>query len=345
MEKIELNSMTLEQSKSFMISIGEKGFRGEQIFTYFNRNMKLDINSLVQLPQESRLKLLEEGKIAELKVLKRYDSDIDNTKKYLFLLDDQNIIESVFMEYKHGNTACISTQVGCKMGCEFCASTKEGLIRNLTPAEMLNQIYMMEKDTNKNVSNIVLMGSGEPLDNYENTIKFFKIIHDEKGHNTGLRNITLSTCGVVPKIYDLAKENIPITLSISLHSPFDDERGKIMPIARKYKLKELMEACRFYGDSTNRRLTFEYTLIENVNDSEKEVIELARILRGINAHVNLIPLNPIKEYAKDRPDRDNIERFQASLFNKNIPVTIRREMGGDISASCGQLRRSYKELE
>ena len=345
MKKIELNSMTLEESKSFLKSIGEKGFRGEQLFTYFNRNMKLDINSLVQLPQESRLKLLEEGMIAELTVLKRYDSDIDNTKKYLFLLDDQNIIESVFMEYKHGNTACISTQVGCKMGCEFCASTKEGLIRNLTPAEMLNQIYMMEKDTNKNISNIVLMGSGEPLDNYENTIKFFKIIHDEKGHNSSLRNITLSTCGVVPKIYELAKENIPITLSISLHSPFDDERGKIMPIARKYKIKELMEACRFYGDSTSRRLTFEYTLIENVNDSEREVIELARILRGINAHVNLIPLNPIKEYAKDRPDRDNIERFQASLLNKNIPVTIRREMGGDISASCGQLRRSYKELE
>ena len=249
------------------------------------------------------------------------------------------------MEYKHGNTACISTQVGCKMGCEFCASTKEGLIRNLTTAEMLNQIYMMEKNTNKTISNIVLMGSGEPLDNYNNTLKFINIIHDEKGHNTSLRNITLSTCGVVPKIYDLAKENLPITLSISLHSPFDESRASMMPIARKYKIKDLMDACRFYGDSTNRRLTFEYTLIENVNDSEKDVIELAKILKGINAHVNIIPLNPIKEYLNDRPNRESVEKFQQRLVNRNIPATIRREMGSDISASCGQLRRSITDSE
>lgn len=310
MNKIELNSMNLGELKAWMKDLGEKPFRGEQVFSYFNRNLKLDINSLVQLSMESRIQILDKGYVNEIKVLRSFDSNIDNTRKYLFILEDNNIIESVFMEYKHGNTACISTQVGCKMGCEFCASTKEGLIRNLTPAEMLNQIYMMEKDTNKDISNIVLMGSGEPLDNYNNTLRFINIIHDEKGHNTSLRNITLSTCGVVPKIYDLAKENLPITLSISLHSPFDDERAKIMPIARKYKIKDLMEACRFYGESTNRRLTFEYTLIENVNDGEREVMELSKILKGIKGHINLIPLNPIKEYSKDRPTREHIERFQ-----------------------------------
>ena len=339
MNKIELNSMNLGELKAWMKDLGEKPFRGEQVFSYFNRNLKLDINSLVQLSMESRIQILDKGYVNEIKVLRSFDSNIDNTRKYLFILEDNNIIESVFMEYKHGNTACISTQVGCKMGCEFCASTKEGLIRNLTPAEMLNQIYMMEKDTNKDISNIVLMGSGEPLDNYNNTLRFINIIHDEKGHNTSLRNITLSTCGVVPKIYDLAKENLPITLSISLHSPFDDERAKIMPIARKYKIKDLMEACRFYGESTNRRLTFEYTLIENVNDGEREVMELSKILKGIKGHINLIPLNPIKEYSKDRPTREHIERFQKKLLSKNIPATIRREMGSDISASCGQLRR------
>lgn len=345
MNNIELNSMSLNESKEFMKEIGEKAFRGEQLFSYFNRSNKLDIDNLLQFPKDLRSKIKQIGKINSIKILNRYDSRIDNTKKYLFALEDNNIIESVFMEYKHGNTACISTQVGCRMGCSFCASTKGGLVRNLSPAEMLNQIYMMEKDTEKLISNVVLMGSGEPLDNYEDVLKFINIIHDEKGHNMSIRNITLSTCGVVPKIYELAKENLPITLSISLHSPFDDERTKIMPIAKKYKIRELMQACKFYTESTKRRLTFEYTLIENVNDGIKEINELARILRGINAHINLIPLNPIKEYNKGRPNRDNIEKFQKALLDNNIPATIRRELGSDISASCGQLRRSITDKE
>lgn len=345
MKEIELNSMTLEELKNYMLKIGEKSFRGEQLFSYFNRNMKLDIMELQQFPIALRDKIASEDLINKVKILSAFKSKIDSTRKYLNLLEDNNIVESVFMEYKHGNSACISTQVGCKMGCAFCASTKSGLIRNLTPSEMLNQIYLMEKDTNKIISNIVLMGSGEPLDNYDNTLKFIHIIHDQQGHNISLRNITLSTCGVVPKIYDLAKENLPITLSISLHSPFDEERVKIMPIASKYKLKELMQACKAYGDSTNRRLTFEYTLIENINDGDKEVEELAKILKDINGHVNLIPLNPIKEYRKDRPDRASVEKFQKKLLNRNIPATIRREMGSDISASCGQLRRSITEIE
>lgn len=343
MNKIELNSLNLEPLKDYMKNIGEKAFRGEQLFTYFNKNKRLDIDSLAQLPKELRIKIQETGRVNEIKILKRFDSNTDSTKKYLFILDDNNIIESVFMEYKHGNTACISTQVGCKMGCAFCASTKDGLIRHLTPAEMLNQIYMMEKDSEADISNIVLMGSGEPLDNYENVLDFIDIIHNEKGHNISLRNITLSTCGVVPRIYDLANRNLPITLSISLHSPFDEERSKIMPIARRYRIEELMEACRFYGASTNRRLTFEYTLIEDVNDGEKELNELSKLLRGINAHVNLIPLNPIKEYTKERPNREHIEGFQSGLLRRNIPATIRREMGSDISASCGQLRRSITD--
>lgn len=343
--KIELNSFTLEELKNYMVELGEKSFRGEQVFIHFNKHQKLDLNDLKQLPLSTREILIEKAKVNKIEILDKFVSKIDDTKKYLFVLEDNNIIESVFMKYKHGNTACISTQVGCKMGCAFCASTKEGLLRHLTPAEMLNQIYMMEKDTNLRISNIVLMGSGEPLDNYENTLKFLNIINDEKGHNISLRNITLSTCGVVPRIYDLASENIPITLSISLHSPFDDKREKIMPIAKKYKLNELMDACRYYGDSTNRRLTFEYTLIEDQNDSDEDIQELVKLLKGINAHVNLIPLNPIKEYTKARPERKNVERFQRKLMEKNIPVTIRREMGSDISASCGQLRRGYTDLK
>ena len=340
MKKIELNSLTLKESKNYMVEIGEKAFRGEQLFSFFNKNKGLNIMDLNLLPEKLRKELSETAEINKIEIYERFDSKKDKTKKYLYLLEDKNIIESVAMEYPHGNTACISTQVGCKMGCSFCASTKEGLLRNLTPAEMLNQIYMMEKDLGKNITNIVLMGSGEPLDNYDNTLKFINIINDEKGHNISLRNITLSTCGVVPKIYDLAKEDIPITLSISLHSPFDEDRKKIMPVARKYSIKELMDSCRYYVDKTKRRITFEYTLIENINDRDKDVAELVKILKGINCHVNIIPLNPIEEFEKTRPERRNVERFQKQLSKNNINATIRREMGGDISASCGQLRRS-----
>lgn len=343
MNKIELNSLTLEELKKYMTSIEEKAFRGEQIFSYFHRNKKDDIEDLNVLPEKLRNYLVNNTKVNKIEIYKAFASQIDNTKKYLFLLDDGNIIESVAMEYIHGLTACISTQVGCKMGCSFCASTKEGLIRNLTPAEMVNQIYMIEKDLGKEISNIVLMGSGEPLDNYDNTLKFIDIIHNEKGHNISLRNITLSTCGVVPRIYDLAKENLPITLSISLHSPFDSERKKIMPIANRYSIEELMKACRFYSEVTNRRITFEYTLIHNVNDRDMDIKELTKILKGLKCHINLIPLNPIREFKKDRPSRENIERVQRDLSKANITVTIRREMGGDISASCGQLRRTVTQ--
>lgn len=341
MGKIELNSLTLKELEDYMDSIGEKKYRGKQLFTYIHKNQGMTIEQISVFSLALRDKLENVSKINSMKIFKRFDSNIDNTKKYLFELEDGNIIESVAMEYKHGTTICISTQVGCKMGCEFCASTKDGLIRNLSSGEMASQIYMIEKDLNINISNIVLMGSGEPLDNYDNTLKFLKIIHDEEGHNISYRNITLSTCGIVPKIYELADEDIPITLSLSLHSPFDEERKKIMPIANKYSIDNIIEACRYYDNKTSRRITIEYTLIDGVNDREKDADRLIQIIRGINCHVNLIPLNPITEFHRSKSSNSSIERFANLLENVKIPVTVRREMGSDIDASCGQLRRRY----
>lgn len=343
MDKVELNSLIFEEMEKFIDSVGEKKYRAVQLFSYIHKNKGKSIDDISVFSKSLRDKLKEISKINSIKIFKRFDSKLDNTKKYLFLLEDENIIEGVAMEYKHGITACISTQVGCKMGCSFCASTKEGLVRNLTPSEMVNQIYTMEEDLNNRISNVVLMGSGEPLDNYDNTIKFLKLIHDEKGHNISYRNITLSTCGVVPRIYELADSELPITLSISLHSPFDHDRKKIMPIANRYSIEDIIKACKYYFDRTNRRITMEYTLIAGVNDREKDIEQLIKTLRGLNCHVNLIPLNPIKEFEEGRPSETNVERFRKALIKGNIPVTIRREMGGDINASCGQLRRSYTE--
>jgi 23S rRNA (adenine2503-C2)-methyltransferase len=341
LHKVELNSFTIEELEEYMHSIGEQRYRAEQLFTYIHRNQGTNIENITVFSTGLRDKLKNISRINNMEIFKRFDSKVDNTKKYLFLLEDNNIIEGVAMEYKHGLTACISTQVGCKMGCSFCASTKGGLIRDLSAAEMVNQIYIMEKNLNNRISNIVLMGSGEPLDNYENTLKFLNIIHHEKGHNTSYRNITLSTCGIVPQIYKLADEGIPITLSISLHSPFDEDRKKIMPIGNKYSIHEIMKACKYYDNKTKRRITIEYTLIEGVNNREKDLYQLINILKDINCHVNLIPLNPIEEFSEGRPSKFSIEKFEKDLIKVNIPVTIRREMGGDINASCGQLRRRY----
>lgn len=339
MEKINLRDLTLDETKKLIEEFGEKSYRGEQIFSFINKEKVEDIDDITVLSKKLRMDLKEKLKISEIKVYKRFDSKIDDTKKYLFLLEDGNIIEGVAMHYKHGWTACISTQIGCKMGCSFCASTKDGVIRNLTAGEMTGQIYTMEKDLDEKITNIVLMGSGEPLDNYDNVIKFFHIIHDEKGKNTSYRNLTLSTCGIVPKIYGLAEENIPITLSISLHSPFEEERKKIMPITNKYGIEELMEACKYYERKTGRRLTMEYTLIENVNDDKRNAGRLIELVRNTNTHINLIPLNPIEEYDKGRSTDKSVRNFEKILLNAHVPTTVRREMGSDINASCGQLRR------
>lgn len=342
---MEINSMTHDKLKQLIEKYGEKGFRAEQIFRFFHQHNGDNIMNLEQLPFKLREQLTAENTVNSIKILHKYKSTLDNTVKYLYLLQDENIIESVVMSYSHGYSQCISTQVGCRMGCSFCASTKDGLVRNLTASEMANQIYQAENDLGIRISNIVLMGSGEPLDNYDNVVDFFDIINHKLGRNISLRNITLSTCGIVPGIYKLAEKNIPITLSISLHSPFDEKRKEIMPIAKKYKLSELMESLRYYSNKTKRRITFEYTLIKNTNDGEKEAVEIASLLKGMLAHVNLIPLNPIKEYQEGRPDKNHVLRFQSMLKKYGVETTVRREMGGDISASCGQLRRSVLEDE
>lgn len=343
MEKVQLNSLTYDELEVFFESIGEKKYRAQQLFTFIHKNGGKDLKDLTTFSKKLRDKLNYIAEINRISILRRFDSKIDETKKYLFLLEDGNIIESVAMKYEHGYTICISTQVGCRMGCKFCASTKGGLIRNLYPSEMANQIYSIEEDLNIRISNIVLMGSGEPLDNYENVIKFFHIIHHEKGHNISFRNITLSTCGIVPRIYDLANEGIPVTLSISLHSPFDDIRQDIMPIAKRYSIKEIIEACKYYYDKTRRRITIEYTLVEDVNDRDEDLTELCKWLKDLNCHVNLIPLNPIKEFDRRRANSKSIEKFSRVLNKKGIPTTIRREMGSDINAACGQLRRRFMD--
>lgn len=338
---MELNSMRIDEIKKLMDKFGEKEYRAEQIFRFLHQQNGRDITELKQIPLDMREKLKESCHISGMKVYKRFSSQQDSTVKFLFLLDDGNIIESVVMKYDHGYSLCISTQVGCRMGCSFCASTMEGLVRNLTAGELLNQLYLAEEDLDIRISNIVLMGSGEPLDNFCNVDRFFDIINHDKGRNISLRNITLSTCGVVPGIYDLAAKDIPITLSVSLHSPFDEKRAEIMPIAKRYKLDELFKALKYYSEKTGRRITFEYTLIENENDREEDAREMAKLMKGMLCHVNLIPLNPIKEYNMGRPEKKGVLSFQRKLIDYGIPTTIRREMGSDISASCGQLRRSF----
>ncbi len=340
---MELNSMKINEIKVLMEGLGEKAYRAEQIFRFIHQHNGRDIAELKQIPLDLRGKLKENYFISGMKIFKKFSSEQDSTVKFLYLLDDGNIIESVVMKYEHGYSLCISTQVGCRMGCSFCASTKEGLVRNLTAGELLNQLYLAEEDLKIRISNIVLMGSGEPLDNLCNVDRFFDIINHDKGRNISLRNITLSTCGVVPGIYELAAKDMPITLSISLHSPFDERRAEIMPIAKKYKLEELFKALKYYSEKTGRRITFEYTLIENENDREEDAREMARLMKGMLCHVNLIPLNPIKEYNKGRPEKKGVLSFQRKLLEFGIPTTIRREMGSDISASCGQLRRSFIE--
>lgn len=345
MEKIQLNSLDLDEIKDYMKDIGEKEFRGEQIFVYLNKHLGEDIDKITGLSKETKEKIKGVFYINKVSLYKKFESKIDDTVKYLFLLEDNNLIETVKMKHQHGISICVSTQVGCRMGCGFCASTQNGLIRNLTPSEMLNQIYYIEKDIGEKISNIVLMGSGEPLDNYDNVLKFLNIIHNEKGKNLSYRNITLSSCGIVPKIYKLADEKLPITLSISLHSPFESRRREIMPISKSYSISSLMEACKYYEKKTGRRISFEYTLILGENDRDEDIKELTKILKGLNCHVNLIPLNPIKEYEKDRPNKNKVEDFHRKLIKNNINTTIRREKGGDISASCGQLRRDYLDIK
>ena len=335
-----INDMTFEELKSYIEEIGEKKYRAEQLFTFFNKNKKWDLEESSNLPKN-----LKSLPVREIKIFEEYHSKLDETVKFLFELNDGNLIEGVLLKYEHGYSQCISTQVGCRMGCSFCASTKGGLIRNLTPSEMAGQIYLVENKLGVSISNIVLMGSGEPLDNYENVIRFFDIIHDERGKNLSNRSITISSCGIVPKIRELSKLNRPINLAISLHSPFDEERKKIMPITNRYGIEEVLSASKEYSEATGTRITLEYTLIKDVNDREIDADELIRITKGMKVHVNLIPLNPIKEYNRGKTSGKGAKKFQNLLLKGGINATIRRELGSDISASCGQLRRKRLENE
>ena len=343
MEKTDIKSLNYSQLEFSIHQMGEKTFRAKQIYEWMHMKLVSDFSEMTNLSKALREKLKEVFSFTLLKPIKILSSEIDGTQKYLFQLHDGNVIESVLMRYKHGNSVCISTQVGCRMGCSFCASTLDGLVRNLTPAEMLEQIYRIQAETNERVSNIVLMGSGEPFDNYSNVLQFLDIITSENGLNISARNITISTCGIVPKIRELADEKLQITLAISLHASDDQVRKELMPIARKYEIDAIIDACQYYFNKTKRRLTFEYSLVAGVNDTEEEAKKLSKLLKGLNCHVNLIPVNPIKERDFKQSDQYQIEKFKNNLEKNGINVTIRREMGRDIQGACGQLRHSFIE--
>ena len=343
--RIDIKSLDFEELNNLVLELGEKSFRAKQIYEWLHVKLVHSFEEMSNLSKNLRDKLNEKCFLTALKPVEILTSKVDGTKKYLFELQDGNIIESVLMRYHHGNSVCISTQVGCRMGCKFCASTLDGLERNLLPSEMLDEIYSIQKDIGERVSNIVLMGSGEPLDNYDNVMKFLKLISDDYGLNISQRNITLSTCGLVPKIYELADSQVQITLAISLHASEDETRKELMPVAKAYKIDEILKACNYYFDKTGRRLTFEYSLVSGINDTVEGAVRLGELLKGINCHVNLIPVNPIKERDFKQSEKQAIEKFKNKLEKYGINVTIRREMGRDINGACGQLRKSYNETK
>lgn len=345
MEKQDIKSLTLEELTQVIRQMGDKPFRAKQIYQWLHQKLVTDFDAMGNIPKTLRDQLKEQFTLTALHPVDVKISQIDGTRKYLFRLADGNVIESVWMQYHHGNSVCISSQVGCRMGCRFCASTLDGLERNLTTSEMLDQIYRIQTLTGERVSNIVIMGSGEPLDNYDNVIRFLHMISDESGLNISQRNITLSTCGIVPNILKLADEDVQITLALSLHAPNDEVRKNLMPIANRYSLKEILPACRNYFEKTGRRLTFEYSLVSGVNDNLEEAKALTALLKDMHGHVNLIPVNPIKERDYRQSDRKAIEAFKVYLEKHGINVTIRREMGRDINGACGQLRKSFLEEE
>lgn len=342
-ESRDLKSLPLDLLKEKMTELSEKPFRAKQLYDWIHVKLAGDYDEMTNLSAALRNRLKEEYPLTTLRVVREQTSAIDGTKKFLFALPDGNLVESVWMQYKHGNSVCISSQVGCRMGCRFCASTLDGLERGLTPAEMLDQIYRIQKLTGERVSNVVVMGSGEPLDNYDNLLVFLRMLTDENGLNISQRNVTVSTCGIVPKMYELAEEKLQITLALSLHATTDEKRRRLMPIANKYGMKELMDACRNYADKTGRRLTFEYSLVGGVNDTKEDAEELIGLAAPLGSHVNLIPVNPIKERDFVQSNHAAIAAFQKRLEKGGINVTIRREMGRDIDGACGQLRRRHME--
>lgn len=341
----DIRSLDLREMQQLAERMEEKTFRGKQLFQWVHGHQVSSWDEMSNLSVKFREKLAEEFVLNPLHIEKKQLSKKKDTAKYLFKLPDGNYIESVWMKYHHGNSVCISSQVGCRMGCTFCASTLSGLARNLSAGEMLSQIYEIQRETGERVSNVIVMGMGEPLDNYDNLIRFVKLLSDQDGIRISQRNITVSTCGLVDGIRKLMKEKLQITLAISLHAPNDDIRQQTMPVARRYSMDELLLACRDYFQETKRRITFEYSMIRGVNDSVEQAVELAGRLRGLNCHINLIPLNEVKERSCSRSRQTDIERFKKILEKQGMNVTIRREMGSDIDAACGQLRQNYMNEE
>lgn len=339
---MDIKSMTLAELTAALAEFSEPAYRAKQLYAWMHVRLATTYEEMTNLSKSLREKLAERYPLTVLTKAVRLDSKLDGTKKYLFRLPDGNVIESVRMEYHHGVSVCISSQVGCRMGCTFCASTIGGLVRNLTPSEMAEQIYAITRDTGERVSNIVVMGTGEPLDNYDNLLAFLRIITDENGLHISQRNVTISTCGLVPKLRSLADLKLAVTPAISLHAPNDELRRKLMPVANSFSVRELIDAAKYYTEKTGRRMTFEYSLIAGVNDSGAQAKELAALLKGLSAHVNLIPVNPVSERDYKRSLVKNVLHFQKMLENEGIHVTIRRELGSDINAACGQLRRHYE---
>ena len=336
---MNLGDLTKEQLKEYIVKSSESAFRAQQIFKWVHSGIE-STDEMTNIPRFLREKLREDFEVFLPTVYKKLVSKIDGTVKYLFKLSDGNIIESVVMDYHHGKSICISSQVGCRMGCSFCASTLHGLERNLTPFEIEGQILRAQKDLGEKISSVVIMGIGEPFDNYDNIITFLKNINDESGVNLGYRHITLSTCGLADKIRDFADEGIPINLAISLHAPNDEVRKNLMPVAKAYSMEKLMAACDYYFEKTHRRITFEYALVKNKNASEEEAKAVAKLLKGKNCHVNLIPVNPVTERDNVRTNEKETRNFQKTLEKLGINATIRRDLGSDINASCGQLRNN-----
>lgn len=341
----DIKSLTFDELNSEITSIGLPKFRTGQIYSWLHEKGVDSFDEMSNLSKDLRQKLSEKYFIPSVKIEDKYVSKIDDTVKYLFKLYDGEYVEAVIMKYKYGYTICISSQVGCKMGCKFCASTLAGFKRNLLPAEMESQLHIAQKNLNIRISHIVLMGIGEPLDNYDNVIKFIKTVNNDKGLNISMRDITLSTCGVVPKMYDLANEQMPITLTLSLHAPNDKIRSSMMPVNDKWGVDEVIAACKNYAEKTGRRVSFEYTLINGVNDTEECAKELASKLAGMLCHVNLIPVNDVEERGNVRSTDKSIKNFCETLYSLGINATIRRTLGSDINASCGQLRRKKNEGE
>lgn len=337
--KKDIKSMSIAELKEEMLSLGEKAFKATQIYSWLHKHSAESFDEMTNISKDLRENLKKNYDIYNCTIEKKLVSVYDDTVKYLFRLNDGELIESVVMKYKYGYTICVSSQVGCKMGCRFCASGIAGFVRNLTPSEILSQIYKAQKDLDIRISHIVMMGVGEPLDNYDNVIKFLRLVSDENGINIGMRNISLSTCGVVTGIYKLMEEKLQLTLSISLHAPDDETRSKTMPVNDRWNIDELLKACKDYIKATNRRISFEYAMISGINDSDECARKLGIKLKGMLCHVNLIPVNSVKERSYTKSSKERMESFIKILGKYGINATVRRTLGSDINASCGQLRR------